>query len=33
MRKTRPYEDITHYNNFYEFSTDKLEVANKAKRS
>jgi sulfoxide reductase catalytic subunit YedY len=26
-----PYEDITHYNNFYEFSTDKLEVANKAK--
>ena len=27
-----PYEDITHYNNFYEFSTDKLEVASKAKR-
>lgn len=26
------YEDITHYNNFYEFSTDKLEVASKARR-
>lgn len=26
------YEDITHYNNFYEFSTDKLEVAVKARR-
>jgi sulfoxide reductase catalytic subunit YedY len=25
-RKT-PLQDITHYNNFYEFSTDKLEVA------
>ena len=23
-----PYESITHYNNFYEFSTDKEEVAN-----
>ena len=30
--KSTPYEDITNYNNFYEFSTDKLEVANKAKR-
>src|SRR5438477_4163110 len=30
--KNTSYEDITHYNNFYEFSTDKLEVANKAKR-
>src|SRR5215471_13912742 len=30
--KPTPYEDITHYNNFYEFSTDKLEVANKARR-
>ncbi|HKA21406.1 MAG TPA: protein-methionine-sulfoxide reductase catalytic subunit MsrP [Blastocatellia bacterium] len=30
--KSTPYEDITHYNNFYEFSTDKLEVANKARR-
>src|ERR1043165_3705246 len=29
--KTTSYEDITHYNNFYEFSTDKLEVASKAK--
>jgi len=26
------YEDITHYNNFYEFSTDKLAVAGKARR-
>jgi len=26
------YQDITHYNNFYEFSTDKLEVASKARR-
>ena len=25
-----PYEDITHYNNFYEFSTDKGAVADKA---
>lgn len=25
------YEDITHYNNFYEFSTDKQAVAQKAK--
>jgi len=25
-----PYEDITHYNNFYEFSTDKAAVADKA---
>src|SRR5215510_14923422 len=25
-----PYEDITHYNNFYEFSTDKAAVAGKA---
>src|SRR5262245_26139470 len=30
--KSTPYEDITHYNNFYEFSTDKLEVANKARK-
>src|SRR5215813_15044500 len=30
--KSTPYEDITHYNNFYEFSTDKLEVASKAKK-
>ena len=30
--KPTAYEDITHYNNFYEFSTDKLEVANKARR-
>jgi sulfoxide reductase catalytic subunit YedY len=30
--KKTPYEDITHYNNFYEFSTDKLAVADKAKR-
>ena len=30
--KSTPYEDITHYNNFYEFSTDKLEVASKARR-
>ena len=30
--KSTPYEDITHYNNFYEFSTDKLEVANKARQ-
>lgn len=26
-----PYEDITNYNNFYEFSTDKSAVARKAK--
>nr|MBA3440356.1 mononuclear molybdenum enzyme YedY [Pyrinomonadaceae bacterium] len=26
-----PYEDITNYNNFYEFSTDKSAVAQKAK--
>jgi sulfoxide reductase catalytic subunit YedY len=25
-----PYEDITHYNNFYEFSTNKAAVADKA---
>jgi len=30
--KKTPYEDITHYNNFYEFSTDKLAVADKAKK-
>src|SRR4030095_14050922 len=30
--KPNSYEDITHYNNFYEFSTDKLEVASAAKR-
>src|SRR6266404_5456825 len=30
--KNTPYEDITHYNIFYEFSTDKLAVAGKAKR-
>jgi methionine sulfoxide reductase catalytic subunit len=30
--KKTSYEDITHYNNFYEFSTDKLAVAGKAKR-
>ena len=30
--KPTSYEDITHYNNFYEFSTDKLEVASKARR-
>lgn len=29
--KKTAYEDITHYNNFYEFSTDKQEVAAKAK--
>src|SRR5215470_10893330 len=26
------YEDITHYNNYYEFSTNKAAVAEKAKR-
>ena len=26
-----PYKDITHYNNFYEFSTDKVRVARLAK--
>lgn len=30
--KKTPYEDITHYNNFYEFSTDKREVAGRARR-
>ena len=30
--KSTSYQDITHYNNFYEFSTDKLEVASAAKR-
>src|SRR5207245_10229818 len=30
--KKTSYEDITHYNNFYEFSTDKRGVAEKAKR-
>jgi sulfoxide reductase catalytic subunit YedY len=30
--KKTPYEDITHYNNFYEFSTDKRAVADKAKK-
>jgi sulfoxide reductase catalytic subunit YedY len=29
--KRTPYQDITHYNNFYEFSTDKQEVADEAK--
>ncbi len=29
--KLTPYEDITNYNNFYEFSTDKSAVAQKAK--
>src|SRR5215831_8158223 len=29
--KKTSYEDITHYNNFYEFSTDKRGVADKAK--
>src|SRR5215472_6449801 len=29
--KLTPFEDITHYNNFYEFSTDKREVASEAK--
>jgi sulfoxide reductase catalytic subunit YedY len=29
--KKTTYEDITHYNNFYEFSTDKRAVAEKAK--
>ncbi|HSB11695.1 MAG TPA: protein-methionine-sulfoxide reductase catalytic subunit MsrP [Blastocatellia bacterium] len=29
--KKTPYEDITHYNNFYEFSTDKQAVALRAK--
>src|SRR5262249_14472821 len=29
--KKTPYEDITHYNNFYEFSTDKRAVASKAR--
>ncbi|HEY3135116.1 MAG TPA: protein-methionine-sulfoxide reductase catalytic subunit MsrP [Blastocatellia bacterium] len=29
--KETSYEDITHYNNFYEFSTDKRGVAEKAK--
>src|SRR5215216_4138072 len=32
LNETRTsYEDITHYNNFYEFSTDKGAVAAKAK--
>jgi methionine sulfoxide reductase catalytic subunit len=30
--KPTSHEDFTHYNNFYEFSTDKLEVASKAKK-
>ena len=30
--KRTPYADITHYNNFYEFSTDKLAVADKAEK-
>jgi methionine sulfoxide reductase catalytic subunit len=30
--KKTSYEDITHYNNFYEFSTDKRAVADEAKR-
>jgi len=30
--KPTSYEDFTHYNNFYEFSTDKLEVAGKANK-
>ena len=30
--KKTPYQDITHYNNFYEFSTDKRAVADKAKK-
>jgi sulfoxide reductase catalytic subunit YedY len=30
--KSTSYQDITHYNNFYEFSTDKLEVASAAKQ-
>jgi sulfoxide reductase catalytic subunit YedY len=29
--KKTPFEDITHYNNFYEFSTDKRAVADKAR--
>jgi sulfoxide reductase catalytic subunit YedY len=29
--KKTSYEDITHYNNFYEFSTDKRAVASKAR--
>ena len=29
--KKTSFEDITHYNNFYEFSTDKRAVADKAK--
>ncbi|MFY9610634.1 MAG: protein-methionine-sulfoxide reductase catalytic subunit MsrP [Blastocatellia bacterium] len=29
--KNTPFEDITHYNNFYEFSTDKRGVADKAR--
>src|ERR1043165_7782824 len=29
--KQTPYKDITNYNNFYEFSTDKYEPANLAK--
>src|SRR3984893_14545527 len=29
--KETPYKDITHYNNFYEFSTDKYEPADVAK--
>jgi sulfoxide reductase catalytic subunit YedY len=29
--KQTPYSDITHYNNYYEFSTDKYEPANLAK--
>src|ERR1041385_4673589 len=30
--KPTSYEDFTHYNNFYECSTDKLEVAGKANK-
>ncbi len=29
--KETPYKDVTNYNNFYEFSTDKYEPANLAK--
>src|SRR5262249_46217802 len=30
--KLNTYEEITNYNNFYEFSTDKYEVAERAAR-
>jgi methionine sulfoxide reductase catalytic subunit len=30
--KLTPFNDITHYNNFYEFSTDKAEVSEKSQK-